>query len=188
MRTLVFAILFTYAGLSVIAFAEVRMKVPIGEWERWALAGGSIFSVVFLVSLLLGWHDALEDKTFFTKILMISVTYALVCWYDTKRRRQGLKLGEFLLHFLNASTEACLMMPIIATGLATILVLTVSIVSAFHLTTEWLNWPIYYTVLYGPWAAVYVLVKRRCLRPEEYVETTRMLAQDNSGFTAELPD
>jgi len=140
----------------LVGFNRKKIRIIVG-------AGTGTFLVVFLVMYISGWHDLLEDKTSWTKDVLVVITYGLVCWFDVKRRRKGLKVGEFLLHFLNASIESAILMPFVAVVFATAFVVAIILSQTLNVPTIWLNIPIYLGVLYGPWAMVYIIVKRRCL-------------------------
>jgi hypothetical protein len=57
--------------------------------------------------------------------------------------------------------------PFLAVLISFVFMFVISIWEALHLPLEWLNAPIYYGTLYGPFAWVYVLVKQR-VAEEQY--------------------
>jgi len=106
-------------------------------------------------------------------MLFIVGSYAGVCFWDARRRRPGLETRDFLVHFALATIETAVVMPFVATGLAALFLFVASACEFLGMGTDWLNYPIYYGVLYGPWAGVYVQVKRRCVAGESTGESQK---------------
>ena len=117
----------------------------------------------FVILHALGdWHDGF-DHPMAARILCIIFTYSSVCFIDIRRRRPSLEPIDFVVHFMVAFAQTVLLMPLIAIAFGCIFLVVLSFCQLIHVSTDWLNWPIYYGVLYGPWSFVYVLVKRRCI-------------------------
>ena len=72
------------------------------------------------------------------------------------------KLGgiEFVREVLDAAVALLPLFPFFSIGIAFIFLEVGELFEHYHIPTESLNQPIYYGVLYGPFAYVYVRVKR----------------------------
>ena len=54
--------------------------------------------------------------------------------------------------------------PFLAVIISFVFLFVITFFESLHLPTQWLNWPIYYGTLYGPFVWVYMSVKRRVCR------------------------
>mmetsp|Transcript_22169 Transcript_22169/g.31039 ORF Transcript_22169/g.31039 Transcript_22169/m.31039 type:complete len:263 (+) Transcript_22169:64-852(+) len=184
-QTLVASLLALYALIAFVVFIMTRLVGRLsvsagfsgGERTLFVVFGMGTFLVIFLILYTSEWHDIFADKAIYFKATLVVITYGLACWFDIKRRRKGLGVEEFLLQFLNASIESAILMPFVAVVFATVFLFISSISSALRVSTEWLNIPIYWGVLYGPWAMVYILVKRRCLLLERNQPTLSNISE-----------
>jgi hypothetical protein len=129
-----------------------------------------IFGVVIIniIDQLVGAASLLKD--FFErllhapKILFAAILYIIVLYADCLRHVPNLSLRKFLR---NVGMQFLKMLPIYPFLAVLISFGFMFIISAFehlHLPLEWLNWPIYYGTLYGPFSLVYFQVKKKLIK------------------------
>eukprot|EP00899_Mesostigma_viride_P028761 jgi/Mesvir1/906/Mv17467-RA.1 len=99
------------------------------------------------------------------RVLFLAATYFAVCYGDV-RRRHGcqLSLSLFTPHFLVSAGITLALLPVLAVCVGAVFMVLVVVLEGVGGSAAWLNWPIYYCVLYGPWSLAFFLTKRRCLR------------------------
>jgi len=94
------------------------------------------------------------------KILFAATSYLLALYLDVKRRIPisfrsfGRRVGWVFLRVLPAY-------PVLAVLISFVFMFVIRLWEVLALPEEWLNGPIYYGVLYGPFGWVYVEVKRQ---------------------------
>mmetsp|Transcript_3256 Transcript_3256/g.7619 ORF Transcript_3256/g.7619 Transcript_3256/m.7619 type:complete len:274 (-) Transcript_3256:133-954(-) len=162
-RTLTLSVVLTYVVMALRIYILVGVKMQLGSIEAWVAQIAGCIGSIWLILLIGGWHDDLMEHTTPSKVLCVIVTYAAVCWWDIRRRRETLRPLEFSLHFTRASVETMFVMPFVAVLVAMVFLIVVPIFQALGVPEEFFNAPIYYGVIYGPWATVYILVKSRCI-------------------------
>jgi hypothetical protein len=79
----------------------------------------------------------------------------------TTTRNSKMTLRTFASKVAVAFCQVLPAYPFLAVLISFVFMFVISIWEALHLPLEWLNAPIYYGTLYGPFAWVYVLVKQR---------------------------
>ena len=72
-----------------------------------------------------------------------------------------LRLGSFLPKVGWAFVKILPAYPLLAVLISFVFLFVINLWEALHLPNEWLNAPIYYGTLYGPFAWVYVYVKHQ---------------------------
>uniref|UniRef100_A0A7S2TWI8 Uncharacterized protein n=1 Tax=Lotharella oceanica TaxID=641309 RepID=A0A7S2TWI8_9EUKA len=162
--------LFILAGAMVVTMR--CYEKDIGDLKAWGIAGCGVTIGLWVVLFFIDWHNIIE-ASFPMRMVFIVASYGAVCFWDARRRRPGLESRQFLVHFALATIQTAVLMPFLATALASLFLLLASACQFLGIGTEWLNYPIYYGVLYGPWAGVYVLVKRRCVTGESTGENKK---------------
>ena len=98
------------------------------------------------------------------RILTIMGAYYGGCFWDVTHQRPDLQHRQFAMHFAAAVGQALLVLPVCTIAIGAGFMGVLSALQALHCPTRWLNWPIYYGALYGPFASVYFFTKRRALR------------------------
>lgn len=113
----------------------------------------------------LAWGDAFPDlePELPLRVLVIGGAYYGLSLWDMRRRRPDMPAGEFLSYFLLAAGQSAAVLPLAVVAIAAGFLLLVTLLEAVHLPVTWLNWPIYYGALYGPFATVYYFAKQRAL-------------------------
>jgi hypothetical protein len=107
------------------------------------------------------------------RILVAAVSYILVLYLDCRRQlllqqRNQLPLNHhhhhFMQDFIPALGAACLYVlpvyPFLAVLISFGFMLVMDVFELFRLPLDWLNAPIYYGTLYGPFSVVYFRVKK----------------------------
>ncbi len=95
---------------------------------------------------------------------LVFVGFTALCWFDIKRRKRGeLTWRTFARQVALSTVESLLALPFVAVFVALGFLVAVTALDGFHRPTQFLNNPIYYSVLYGPFSTIYFFTKRRCL-------------------------
>ncbi|KAJ1627837.1 hypothetical protein T492DRAFT_1022104 [Pavlovales sp. CCMP2436] len=100
------------------------------------------------------------------KVVPVGVFFTAVCYWDVSRRITGserITPAQFAAELGIACGLILPCFPLIAIALACVLLVVIAFFESAHLDTAILNAPIYYVVLYGPFACVYFLTKYRCI-------------------------
>ena len=93
------------------------------------------------------------------KIIFAAVAYTTCLYYDIHRRSPLLTLRVFLAKVGWAFLRVLPAYPFLAVLISFVFLFVINIWEALGLPLEWLNAPIYYGTLYGPFAWVYTQVK-----------------------------
>jgi len=97
------------------------------------------------------------------RILFAAVAYMTCLYCDIHRRAPLLSLSRFLAKVGWAFLRVLPAYPFLAVLISFVFLFVINIWEALGLPLEWLNAPIYYGTLYGPFAWVYTQVKRQVL-------------------------
>lgn len=97
------------------------------------------------------------------KIVFAAVAYMTCLYFDIHRRAPLLTLSAFLAKVGLAFLRVLPAYPFLAVLMSFVFLFVINIWEALGLPLEWLNAPIYYGTLYGPFAWVYAQVKRQVL-------------------------
>jgi hypothetical protein len=95
------------------------------------------------------------------KIIFAAVCYVLTLYADCKRVSPKLGLGDFLPKVGWTFLRVLPAYPFLAVLISFGFLFVISLCEFLHLPLEWLNWPIYYGTLYGPFSFVYWKVKQQ---------------------------
>ena len=98
------------------------------------------------------------------KILFAAVSYVVALYVDCRRVSPKLTLGEFLPAVAWAFLRVIPVYPFLAVLISFVFLFVIAIVEGLGLPEDWLNWPIYYGTLYGPFSYVYWRVKHSDIR------------------------
>ena len=94
------------------------------------------------------------------KVPLVAVCYIGTLYVDVVVYQKKLGGIEFVREVLDAAVALLPLFPFFSIGIAFIFLEVGELFEHYHIPTESLNQPIYYGVLYGPFAYVYVRVKR----------------------------
>ena len=118
-----------------------------------------VYGMAWVTSLhvLLGVHSR-----FLYKLYGAVVGFFFVCYFDV-RQTIPLTLGAFTEHVAEAMLFVAPVIPLAAVAISTVLFVVVSIVeNGLGMDPSFLNWPVYYSTLYGPFSLVYFRTKQSC--------------------------
>lgn len=107
---------------------------------------------------------ALHQFFHLPKILFAAGSYVIVLYYDCLRVQSTLQVAPFLKQVGLAFLYVLPVYPFLAVLISFCFLLVIHVVEFLHLPEEWLNWPIYYGVLYGPFSFVYWRVKEKIIQ------------------------
>lgn len=113
------------------------------------------------------------------KILLAAVLYMLVLYVDCLRHSPNMTVARFLgkvgIHFLKILP----LYPFLAVLISCGFMFVITAFEHLRLPLDWLNWPIYYGTLYGPFSLVYFKVKEQIVEEESYfIPQTTPLPRD----------
>ena len=114
------------------------------------------------------------------KILFCALAYLGALYVDCRRVISSLSLKTFGRHVGAAFCRVAPAYPILAVMISFVFMFVISLFEHLHLPLEWLNWPIYYGTLYGPFSVMYWHVKRRVVQ-DYYSLPTRNVAGNQKG-------
>jgi hypothetical protein len=144
---------------SLLAFARNR-SIYISSWL-------SIVIIINLLDHISGLkqfaNDILQGFFHLPKVLVAAATYVVCLYYDIHRRAPLLTVPAFLAKVGWAFLKVLPAYPFLAVLISCVFLFVINIWEALGLPDEWLNAPIYYGTLYGPFAWVYVHVKQQVL-------------------------
>jgi hypothetical protein len=127
---------------------------------------------VFLIVLLVNTLDRLtgaidianrllQGFLHLPRILFAATAYVVALYIDVRRRVVPVTIKAFSAKVGWAFIKVLPAYPFLAVLISFVFLLVINLWEALHLPLEWLNAPIYYGTLYGPFAWVYVHVKRQ---------------------------
>lgn len=132
-----------------------------------AVASGALVLMVNLLDHVSGTKEILNQtlEGFFhlPKAIFAAIVYFLTLYWDIKRRVPQLDYLRFRSRVCWAFAKILPAYPFLAVLISFIFLFVINLWEALHLPMELLNAPIYYGTLYGPFAWVYVHVKREVL-------------------------
>lgn len=129
--------------------------------------------LVGFASLLKG---VLESLLHTPKVLLAAVLYMVVLYLDCLRHATNLSPRVFVRRVGVQFLKILPLYPFLAVLISCGFMFVISFCEHLHLPLEWLNWPIYYGTLYGPFSLVYFQVKRKIVEEEYYFIPQRTTA------------
>lgn len=117
------------------------------------------------------------------KILFCAAAYVFALFVDCRRVLPSLTVKSFSRHVGAAFCRVAPAYPILAVLISFVFMFIISAFEHLHLPLEWLNWPIYYGTLYGPFSFMYLIVKRRVI--QDYFSLPTMNINDGPYVTNE---
>ena len=115
-------------------------------------------------------NNLLQGFLYLPRVLFAATAYVVALYIDVRyqhrlshRRRSSsvLRLGSFLPKVGWAFVKILPAYPLLAVLISFVFLFVINLWEALHLPNEWLNAPIYYGTLCGPFAWVYVYVKHQ---------------------------
>mmetsp|Transcript_8420 Transcript_8420/g.13165 ORF Transcript_8420/g.13165 Transcript_8420/m.13165 type:complete len:218 (-) Transcript_8420:67-720(-) len=94
------------------------------------------------------------------KVLMAALMYIIVLYADCIRHSPNLTRTRFLKKVAQQFLRIMPVYPFLAVLISFGFMLIVTVFENLRLPFDWLNWPIYYGTLYGPFSIVYLKVKK----------------------------
>ena len=96
-------------------------------------------------------------------LVFVFVSFVALAWWDIRRVKPDLTTKTFVRQICVSTLESLLILPLVSVGVAMAFLVLIGILDTVHTSTVWLNNPIYYGVLYGPFSTIYFFTKKRCV-------------------------
>ena len=106
-------------------------------------------------------NEVLQGFLHLPRVLFAATAYMVALYIDIRRLDRSWTLTKFLIRVGLAFCKVLPAYPFLAVLISVVFMFVINLWEALHLPLEWLNAPIYYGTLYGPFAWVYVSVKRQ---------------------------
>lgn len=132
----------------------------LGGW--WPAAALALFLILLLLLRLAG-VDALVHHTVALKIVAIAGIFLLVNFVDVKRLDPAVDLSSYSKAFAAALLYAIPAFPVAAVAISVCFLVIVSAMEAVSIDPHWINSPVYYGTVYGPFYVLYWRIKRELL-------------------------
>ena len=121
--------------------------------------------------------DTFEQMLHAPKIILAALLYITSLYYDCLQYIPDLPLMTKFLPKVGVSFCRILpLYPFLAVLIAFFFGFLIEVFEGLHLPLRYLNWPIYYGTLYGPFSAVYFQVKQSLVEDERYTIPTTAAA------------
>ena len=192
------ALLITYAATEFQSNESNRKQHQENEIlrfvsnNRWILAGVALVNVLDRVTGAALWtRHTLEQLMHAPKIFLAAVLYTATLYADCVRHEPNLSfLTRFLPKVGMAFIRILPLYPFLAVLISFGFLLVISIFESLHLPLSWLNAPIYYGTLYGPFSLVYFRVKQQIVEEHYYflptITNEAILTWDESSSSSTL--
>jgi hypothetical protein len=106
------------------------------------------------------------------KVLFAAMAYIVALYFDCRRSKKDLAVGEFLISVGVQFCRVAPVYPFLAVMISFVFLFIISAFEALHLPLELLNMPIYYGTLYGPFSWIYYMVKKRVVESSSSLPST----------------
>ena len=174
------ALVITYFATEYLLKDQLRYDRGVGESRGsvgaskayqggllvWALVNLGYFVSKFFASAgNAGGASALGFRGLPSSLVLVAVfsAFLALCWWDVHRLKPDVSVKTFLRQTSVSALESLLILPLVSVGVALAFLVLIGILDAVHTSTVWLNSPIYYGVLYGPFSTIYFFTKKRCV-------------------------
>mmetsp|Transcript_3620 Transcript_3620/g.6301 ORF Transcript_3620/g.6301 Transcript_3620/m.6301 type:complete len:191 (-) Transcript_3620:576-1148(-) len=117
-------------------------------------------------------NSAVSFASHAPKVLFAAVAYVVALYFDCKRSKKDLAVGDFLKSVGTQFCRIALVYPFLAVMISFVFLFIISAFEALHLPEEVLNMPIYYGTLYGPFSWIYYMVKKRIVEISSSLPST----------------
>ena len=134
--------------------------------RRVQIVGGIWLSTNVLTAVLLHISSTPSVYRLSRRFLvpLVVLSFFGLTWWDVRRSKPDAPFGFILKQLFFSVVEGGIVLPAVSIVIAIAFLALVGLLDAMHVSTAFLNNPIYYGVLYGPLATVYFFTKRRCLK------------------------
>jgi hypothetical protein len=119
-------------------------------------------------------NELMRDLFHFPKILLAAILYVATLYADCLRIQRTLTALNYFKRVGIAFLKVAPWYPFLAVVISFGFLFVISIWEALRLPLEWLNMPIYYGTLYGPFSMVYFNVKRKIMEEKEFLPSTQL--------------
>ena len=102
-------------------------------------------------------------------LFVVVASFTALAWWDIHRIKPEVTLKTFARQICVSTLESLLILPVVSVGVALCFLVLIGFLDMVHTSTVWLNNPIYYGVLYGPFSTVYFFTKRRCIKNRGHI-------------------
>jgi hypothetical protein len=163
-------ILLTYLVTEYLAATNTDERRYDSNWQLRLVQPRTILAAVVVVFLnifdrvsgfALFINDTVTGFFHMPKVLFVAWAYVLVLYVDCRRISPELDFTrEFMPKVGRAFLYVLPVYPISAVLISFGFFIVITICDALHLPEDWLQWPIYYGTLYGPFSLVYWKVKK----------------------------
>ena len=123
-------------------------------------------------ALLSAATSAVSFASHAPKVVFAAVAYVVALYFDCKRSRKDLAVGDFLKSVGIQFCRVAPVYPFLAVMISFVFLFIISAFEALHLPLEILNMPIYYGTLYGPFSWIYYMVKKRIVESSSSLPST----------------
>ena len=131
------------------------------EWlygsKRRAFSGVAVLAALHALSAVLSslvWPSLPAA----VRVPLVAVAFISTLYVDCVRYGQ-LPPGDFVQAVVEAIVRLLPLCPLLSVLIGAGFLVVAQACEALDLPTAWLNWPVYYGIMYGPFASVYVSVK-----------------------------
>mmetsp|Transcript_31266 Transcript_31266/g.47296 ORF Transcript_31266/g.47296 Transcript_31266/m.47296 type:complete len:215 (+) Transcript_31266:45-689(+) len=101
-----------------------------------------------------------EQLMHFPKVMMAALMYVIVLYVDCVRHSPTMTHASFLEKVAMQFLKILPVYPFLAVIISFVFMIIVTAFENLRLPFHWLNWPVYYGTLYGPFSIVYFQVKK----------------------------
>jgi hypothetical protein len=158
------ALLVTFIATEYQFRSEDRYNLFLSRATRIALLLVAAINVIERVSgVSVFLQELLYDMYHIPKILLAAGAYVAALYVDCRRSLSSLTLRAFVAKVALAFMKVAPWYPFLAVLISFGFLFVISIWEALHLPLGYLNMPIYYGTLYGPFSMVYFNVKKKII-------------------------
>lgn len=173
---------------ALITFAVERFILNGGRDERFGEDGGAFQKLKgFVRPVLVGLamftimysheHDGDAYISYVFTVFMVAVFFSLAAFLDVRREVNTLTFLGFMPHVIRGLKWVLPVFPFLMVAFSLFFFLLVCLCEAVKIDPHFLNYPIYYGTLYGPFSLVYWNVKKEMLKSTGGLVATNNLAQ-----------
>ena len=108
-----------------------------------------------------------QDHQTALKAFAVAVAFMLLCYFDVRRFRRGITASVFLRELAIALAYVAPLFPCLAVGISVVFFMLISLLEFVRVDPHVLNSAVMYGTLYGPFAWVYFVTKRRCMHAND---------------------
>jgi hypothetical protein len=126
-----------------------------------------------LSGLAVAANGALQGFLHLPRIGFAAAAYVVALFIDCRRVSPSLQAGNFLRTVGLAFLYVLPVYPFLAVLISFVFMVVIRLFEVLNLPLEWLNAPIYYGTLYGPFSFVYFRVKQRIVHDRTSLPSSR---------------